>query len=101
MDETTKKQIEDDISQNKVMLYMKGTPQEPQCGFSAQVIKILNQTSAKYQTKDILQDEKLRQGVKEFSDWPTIPQLFINGQFVGGCDIITEMAKSGELQKLL
>ncbi len=96
-----KKEIESDIKTNKVMLYMKGNKMAPQCGFSAQVVHILTQTGVTFETKDILQDEGLRQGIKEFSDWPTIPQLYVNGEFIGGCDIITELHQSGELKDLL
>lgn len=96
-----KKEIESDIKTNKVMLYMKGNKMAPQCGFSAQVVHILTETGVTFETKDILQDESLRQGIKEFSDWPTIPQLYVNGEFIGGCDIITELHQSGELKDLL
>jgi len=101
MREEVKQAIQKDIKGNKVMLYMKGTPEAPQCGFSAQIVKILNHFKVGFGSKDILADEELRQGVKEFSEWPTIPQLYINGQFIGGCDIVTEMAKDGQLEKLL
>ena len=101
MDSGIEKSIQKDIQENKVVLYMKGTPQEPQCGFSAQVINILGQFKIEFKTKNILEDEALRQGIKEYSEWLTIPQLFVNGKFVGGCDIITEMAQNGDLEKLL
>ena len=98
MNEQVKEQIEADIKDNKVMLYMKGNKMAPQCGFSAQVVQILNHVGVEYETKDILQDEDLRQGIKEFSDWPTIPQLYVNSEFVGGCDIVTELFQNGELK---
>lgn len=96
-----KKTIQDDISKNKIMLYMKGNKMAPMCGFSAQVVQILLNEDVSFETKDILQDDCLRQTIKEFSDWPTLPQLYINGEFVGGCDIVMELHSSGELQKLL
>jgi monothiol glutaredoxin len=101
MDEMIKQRIENDIKKNKVMLYMKGTPAEPQCGFSAQAVNILRQYDVPLATFNVFDDEAVRQGIKEFSDWPTIPQLYINGEFVGGCDIITELHDSGELAKIL
>lgn len=101
MDDKTKQRIQDDISKNKVILYMKGTPAEPQCGFSAQAINILRQYNVPLKTFNVFDDEAIRQGIKEFADWPTIPQLYVNGEFVGGCDIITEMHNSGELKKVL
>lgn len=93
--------IQADIQENKVLLYMKGSPDFPQCGFSAATIEILNSLGVPYSTRDILQDPELRQGIKEFSNWPTIPQLYINGKFVGGCDIVTEMHGNGELESLV
>ena len=101
LDEATKSQIQQDIAKHRVLLYMKGTPESPQCGFSSKVVEILNGQGIAFGSRDILADENLRQGIKEFSNWPTIPQLYINGNFVGGCDIITELAGSGELKKLL
>ncbi len=80
---------------------MKGTPEEPQCGFSMQVSQILQQLGIEFKSFDVLSDDDVRQGIKEFANWPTIPQLYIKGQFIGGCDIVTEMAKTGELQKQL
>ena len=94
-------QIEKDIQDNKVMLYMKGTPQSPMCGFSGRVVQILNHFGVTYGSKNILENEALREGIKEFSEWPTIPQLFISGEFIGGCDIVTELAQNGELEKML
>ena len=96
-----KQQIEKDIKDNKVMVYMKGTPDSPQCGFSMQVITILKSYQVPLGAKNVLQDPQLRQGIKDYSDWPTIPQIFINGEFIGGCDIISEMHQNGELKKLL
>ena len=93
--------IKNDIGGNDVVLYMKGTPVFPQCGFSAAVVQVLSNIGVKFKGIDILTDPSLRQGVKEFSQWPTIPQLYVKGEFVGGCDIIREMFESGELQELL
>ena len=93
--------IRDDIGSNDVVLYMKGTPVFPQCGFSAAVVQVLSHVGVKFKGIDILQDPSLRQGIKEFACWPTIPQLYVKGEFVGGCDIIREMYESGELQQLL
>ena len=94
--------INDQVKKNHVVLYMKGTPQFPQCGFSATVAEILKRCGvSNYASFNILQDEALRQGIKDYSNWPTIPQLYVNGEFVGGCDIVREMYQSGELQQLL
>ncbi len=93
--------IELEIAANPVMLYMKGTPLFPQCGLSARVVQILNHLGAPFATANVLEDPALRDGIKQFSSWPTIPQLYVNGEFVGGCDIITEMFQSGELETLL
>ena len=93
--------IEQDIAANPVMLYMKGTAMFPQCGFSARVVQILNHLEVPFATANVLEDPNLRDGVKQFSAWPTIPQLYVAGEFVGGCDIITEMFQSGELETLL
>ena len=101
MDEQLKERIEKDIKNNKVMLYMKGTPDEPQCGFSAQVISVLKTYDVPFKTFNILDDEDIRRGIKEYSDWPTVPQLYVNGEFVWGCDILTEMHNDGELKKVL
>lgn len=87
------------IDQNPVMLFMKGTPNFPQCGFSSAVIQILDYLGVDYGSENVLADPAIRQGVKDFSDWPTIPQLYVRGEFVGGCDIIREMFESGELKK--
>lgn len=101
MDEQLKERIEKDIKNNKVMLYMKGTPDEPQCGFSAQVISVLKTYDVPFKTFNILDDDDIRQGIKEYSDWPTVPQLYVNGEFIGGCDILTEMHNDGELKEVL
>ena len=93
--------IKNDISTHKIMLYMKGSKTMPMCGFSGQVIQILNEIGKPYETKNVLEDELLRQAIKDFSDWPTIPQLYVDAEFVGGCDIITELYRSGELAQLL
>jgi len=89
--------IKDDVTSNDIVLYMKGDPMFPQCGFSATVIEILNYFKVDYKTHNVLQDESLRDGIKQYSDWPTIPQLYVKGEFLGGCDIIREMAANGEL----
>lgn len=88
------------IDSSPVFLFMKGTPTFPQCGFSATVISILDHMGVRYETANILEDAELRQGVKDFSNWPTIPQLYVKGEFIGGCDITKEMFQSGELQQL-
>lgn len=93
--------ISSDVEANRVLLFMKGTPDFPQCGFSAQVIEILNQTGVPYATRNVLEDPELRQGIKEYSNWPTIPQMYVDGKFLGGCDIVVEMAQTGELEPLL
>ena len=93
--------IQKDISDNDVVVYMKGSPVFPQCGFSAAVVQILSHLGVKFKGVDVLQDAELRQGIKEFSQWPTIPQLYVKGEFVGGCDIIREMFESGELESYL
>ncbi len=93
--------IQSDITENPVMLYMKGNAMFPQCGFSARVVQILTHLGVPFQTANVLEDPDLREGVKQFSNWPTIPQLYVKGEFVGGCDIVTEMFQSGELTTLL
>ncbi len=97
----TATRIQQEITGNPVMLYMKGTPQFPQCGFSSRVVQILNHMGVKYGTANVLEDAELREGVKQFSNWPTVPQLYVGGEFIGGCDIVTEMFQSGELQELI
>ena len=91
--------IKDNNSKDSVVLYMKGNPTFPQCGFSSTVVQILKHVGVNFQSYDVLQDEKLREGIKSFSNWPTIPQLYVNNEFVGGCDIIREMFESGELKE--
>lgn len=93
--------IRDEIGTNDVVLFMKGTPVFPQCGFSAAVVQVLSNLGVKFKGVDVLQDPSLRQGIKDFASWPTIPQLYVKGEFVGGCDIIREMFQTGELQQLL
>ena len=93
--------IADIVKQNDVVLFMKGTALFPQCGFSSRAIAILDHLGAAYETVDVLQDPEIRQGIKEYSDWPTIPQLYVKGEFVGGSDIMREMFESGELQQLV
>jgi monothiol glutaredoxin len=93
--------IQSDIENNPVMLYMKGTPMFPQCGFSARVVQILSHMGVPFQSANVLEDTELREGIKQFSQWPTIPQLYVKGEFVGGCDIVMEMFQSGELETLL
>ena len=92
--------IKDTITSNDVVLYMKGTKEMPQCGFSSRVAGVLNYMGVDYSDVNVLADEDIRQGIKDFSDWPTIPQLYVKGEFVGGCDIITEMTLSGELDEM-
>ena len=101
MDKDTNKKIKDEIQSNDVCLFMKGTPDVPQCGFSLAVSNLLKHLDVKFKGIDVLASTELRQGIKEFSDWPTIPQLYIKEEFVGGCDIVKEMFESGELQKKL
>ena len=98
---SAKEQIQNDIDTNAVMLFMKGNKMAPQCGFSAHVVQLLVNEGVQFETKDVLQDDELRQGIKDFSDWPTIPQLYVNGEFIGGCDIVSELSQSGELKKIL
>ena len=101
MDDNTKNTIQDHIDNNDVCLFMKGTPDSPQCGFSMAVSNMLKILEVNFKGVNVLENEKLRQGIKEFSDWPTIPQLYIKKEFVGGCDIIKEMYENGELKKKL
>lgn len=101
MTDTISQRIQGDIEKNDVMLYMKGTPMFPQCGFSARVIQILTHMGVPFQTANVLEDDELREGIKSFSQWPTVPQLYVKGEFVGGCDIITEMFQAGELDTLM
>lgn len=94
-------QIQQDIDENDVVLFMKGTPMFPQCGFSAAVVQVLSQLGVKFKGVNVLETDELRQGIKDFSNWPTIPQLYVKGEFVGGCDIVREMAASGELGQMM
>jgi monothiol glutaredoxin len=100
-DATVVDRIKQDITSNDIVLFMKGTPVFPQCGFSAVVVQVLSHLGVKFKGVDVLSDPSIRQGIKEFSDWPTIPQLYVKGEFVGGCDIVREMYQSGELQQLM
>jgi monothiol glutaredoxin len=96
-----KERIEQLVNSNKILVFMKGSKLMPQCGFSNNVVQILNVLGVPYETVDILQDQDIRQGVKEYSSWPTIPQVYINGEFVGGSDILIELYQSGELQQMV
>ncbi len=93
--------IQSDITENPVFLYMKGNAMFPQCGFSARVVQILTHLGVPFKTANVLEDPDLREGIKQFSNWPTVPQLYIKGEFIGGCDIVTEMFQSGELATTL
>ena len=101
MDDRTKTLIQNHINDNEVCLFMKGTPDAPQCGFSMAVSNMLKILEVKYKGINVLEDQSLREGIKTFSDWPTIPQLYIKKEFVGGCDIVKEMYESGDLKKVL
>ena len=101
MHENVKKKINDELEKSEVCLFMKGTPAIPQCGFSLAVSNVLKHLEVNFKGINVLEDGELREGIKEFSDWPTIPQLYIKGEFVGGCDIVKEMFEKGELQKKL
>ena len=101
MDQNTKDKIQDIIDNNEVLLFMKGTPVMPQCGFSAAVVGVLSHMGIKYNSVNVLEDSEIREGIKEFSDWPTIPQLYVKKEFVGGCDIVKEMYENGELKNFL
>ena len=100
MDQQVKEQIENSINNNDVCLFMKGSPEAPQCGFSMVVSNVLKHLNVKFKGINVLEDENLRQGIKDFSDWPTIPQLYVKKEFVGGCDIVKEMYENGELKKV-
>ena len=100
MNTTITQHIQHEIDTNDIILFMKGTPHLPQCGFSSAVVQILNHLGVEFKGIDVLTDPNLRHGIKEFSNWPTIPQLYVKGQFIGGCDIVQEMFKEGELQTL-
>jgi monothiol glutaredoxin len=101
MSDTVFQKIQSQIDANPVMLFMKGNAMFPQCGFSARVVQILSHMQVPFQTANVLEDAELREGVKAFSNWPTIPQLYVKGELVGGCDIVTEMYQSGELETLM
>ena len=101
MNENTKERINDLVNKNEVCLFMKGTPEVPQCGFSLAVSNVLKHLEVKFQGINVLEDAEIREGIKIFSDWPTIPQLYIKGEFIGGCDIVKEMFEKGELKNLL
>lgn len=101
MDNPVFERIRSDVAQNDVVLYMKGSPVFPQCGFSAAVVQVLTHMGVPFKGVDVLTDPGLRQGIKDFSNWPTIPQLYVKGEFVGGCDIVREMFQTGELSELM
>ena len=101
MDQQVKEQIENEINNNKICLFMKGTPDAPQCGFSMAVANILKILNVEFKGVNVLENQNLREGIKKFSEWPTIPQLYINKEFVGGCDIVKEMYENGELKNFL
>ena len=101
MDQQTNDQIKSEIENNEVCLFMKGTPDAPQCGFSMAVTNMLKILEVNFKSVNVLEDQKIREGIKVFSDWPTIPQLYIKKEFIGGCDIVKEMYESGELKKVL
>ena len=100
LDEGVKSRIEKEITSNDVVLFMKGTPVFPQCGFSSMVSQVLSHIGVEFKGVDVLAEPTLRDGIKSFSDWPTIPQLYVKGEFIGGCDIVKEMYENGELQEL-
>ena len=101
IDENTRERIQTEVESNDVLLFMKGTPVFPQCGFSAAVIQVLSHLQVKFNSVNVLEDMDIREGIKHYSDWPTIPQLYVKGEFVGGCDIIREMFETGELSSFL
>lgn len=101
MNESWKQKIEEDVKNNKVVVYMRGTPNQPRCGFSARVIRVFNELNIPYKTEDMDSDPELWKTLASINNWPTSPQIYINGEFVGGCDIVTEMFKNGELHKEL
>ena len=101
MTETPQTRIKDFVEANDVVLYMKGTPIFPQCGFSSTVVQILDYLGVNYNSFNVLEDSEIRQGIKEYNDWPTIPQVFVKGEFIGGCDIVKEMFETGELRKFM
>ena len=95
------KKIDEEVKSNKIMIYMKGSKDAPQCGFSSAVVDVFNALNVPYETRDVLADNELRDGIKRYSNWPTIPQVYVNGKFIGGCDITRELYKTGELQELV
>ena len=101
IDENTRQRIQTEVESNDVLLFMKGTPVFPQCGFSAAVVQVLSHLQVKFNSVNVLEDMDIREGIKHYSDWPTIPQLYVKGEFVGGCDIIREMFETGELSSFL
>ncbi|MBP5857660.1 Grx4 family monothiol glutaredoxin [Marivibrio halodurans] len=101
MDEQVRERIQGEVDGGDVVLFMKGTPVFPQCGFSAAVVQVLNHLNVPFKGINVLEDDSIRQGIKDFSSWPTIPQLYVKGEFVGGCDIIREMFETGELAEML
>ena len=101
MEKALSEHIERDIKKNHVILFMKGTKQMPLCGFSARVVKLLKNLQIDFETRNVLEDDELREGIKAYSNWPTLPQLYIGGTFIGGCDIVSELYASGELKELL
>jgi len=101
MDEKLKKQIDTEVKKNEVCLFMKGTPEVPQCGFSLAVSNVLKHLQVNFKGINVLEDANIREGIKKYSDWPTIPQLYMKGEFIGGCDIVKEMFENGDLQKKL
>ena len=94
-------EIENDVKSHEIVIYMKGTKEAPQCGFSAAVVDAFNSLGVNFETRDVLQDNELREGIKKYTNWPTVPQVFIGGKFIGGCDITRDLYQSGELQKLV
>lgn len=101
MDENVRRTIQRTIESNRVVLFMKGTKHFPQCGYSATVVEILKRVGVPFETVNVLEDPAIRQGIKEYSNWPTLPQLYVDGKFIGGCDIVREMYENGQLEPLL
>ena len=101
LDDTTRERIQTEVDGSDVLLFMKGTPVFPQCGFSAAVVQVLSHLQVKFSSVNVLEDSNIRDGIKQYSDWPTIPQLYVKGEFVGGCDIIREMFENGELSQYM
>ena len=101
MADATQTKIDEQVKKNKIILYMKGTPSFPMCGFSAATIQVLDSYNVAYESVNVLEDPAIREGIKRYSNWPTVPQLYINGEFVGGCDIVREMHAKGELEPLI